>query len=116
MSMRSALFPLCAAAAVIAAAGSASAQNVVSTPPADAGYAGVQSQTNALITSNPAAYSNPVFRSGPPAPINEAYSGSSLPPAPRAHWTGTETNPPGANGPEMPGAQANGSTMGQAAD
>jgi hypothetical protein len=117
MSMRSAMLRLCTTSGlVLAAYGGAWAQTAVVEAPPEASYSGPQAQIKALDTSNPATYSNPDFRTSPRGSINDGFSGSSVPPVATAPWTGTENSPPGASGPEEPGALASGSTTGQAAD
>jgi hypothetical protein len=117
MSMRSAVLRLCTTSGlVLAASGGAWAQTAVVEAPPEASYSGLQAQINSLDTSNPATYSNPDFRTPPPVSTSDGFSGSSVPPTATAPWTGTENFPPGANGPEEPGAGASGSTTGQAAD
>lgn len=71
------------------------------------------STVDALGESNTAVYSNPVFTKSAEPAVRDGFSGSTLPPREGPLFTGTEYYPVGANGPEAPGSQATGSTMGQ---
>ena len=112
MRNQSLVLHILAAASLVSLAACGSSEQAAS----DGGYYGVNGadQTvNALATSNTAVYSNPAFRVETRAPDDQGFSGSSTPSgAPPVYWTGTENYPPGANGPEAPGGQASGSTMG----
>lgn len=79
---------------------------------------GADQAVDALQTSNPAVYSNPAYRAQTrEVPNDQGFSGSSTPGGtPPVYWSGTENFPPGANGPEAPGGQASGSTLGQVGD
>jgi hypothetical protein len=100
------------ASLLLLAAGGAGAQSSTSDPLNTRPYAR-KSTIDALATANRSIYSEPVFRATPNASDGPGYSGSSIPEAGVAPFTGTENYPPGANGPEAPGA-AGSATMGQA--
>ena len=91
------------------AAAACAPMNSASTSPTD----GRLSTVDALGESNTAVYSNPVFTRNAEPAIRDGFSGSTVPPTGGPLFTGTENYPPGANGPEAPGSQASGSTMGQ---
>jgi hypothetical protein len=113
MITRSSLIPTCTAASLLLlATGAACAQSYPSDPLSTRPYAR-KSAIDALATSNPSIYSEPEFRAIPKASDVPGYSGSSMPDVDAAPFTGTENYPPGANGPEAPGAPGS-ATMGQA--
>lgn len=106
------IFASFAAGAALALIGTATAGAQVVTQPAP--YRGSRSQIKALVTSNPATYSNRLFTAPPAVNPRDGFSGSSVPPPVVAPWTSSATYPPGANGPQAPGGQASGSMLGGA--
>ena len=73
---------------------------------------GVQSTVDAIGESNGAVYSNSLFTRNATPVVRDGFSGSTMPPSGGPLFTGTETYPPGALGPEAPGSQASGSMLG----
>jgi hypothetical protein len=115
MVTKSPLIQACAAASLLLlAAGAACAQSSSSDPLSTRPYAR-KSTIDALGVSNHSIYSEPEFRASPNPSDLPGYSGSSTPDGGGAPFTGTENYPPGANGPEAPGAPGS-ATIGQAAD
>jgi hypothetical protein len=112
MVTKSPLIQACIAASLLVlAAGAAGAQSY-SDPLSTRPYAR-KSTIDALGTSNSSIYSEPVFRASPNASDVPGYSGSSTPDGGNGPFTGTENYPPGANGPQAPGAPGS-ATTGQA--
>jgi hypothetical protein len=115
MVIKSALVQACAAVSLLLlAAGGAWAQSSAPDPLSTRPYAR-KSTIDALGTANRSIYSEPEFRATPNASDVPGYSGSSIPDGGGAPFTGTENYPPGANGPQAPGAVGS-ATMGQAGD
>jgi hypothetical protein len=114
MVIKSALVQACAVSLLLLAAGGAWAQSSAPDPLSTRPYAR-KSTIDALGTANRSIYSEPEFRATPNASDVPGYSGSSIPDGGGGPFTGTENYPPGANGPQAPGAVGS-ATMGQAGD